>query len=504
MYRNCLTIIGHFKPIYFYSMKQVYSSVFAQTGPHISGNCVLLIAPIEWLQTQITTNFVTGKVESYLILKDGKSFLELSLLHDTLILDEVPKKSKAGDYWDISIKGAINNHTAQLSQKLQSIGTKQVVAIIGDKKKQYRIFGNNSYGLTVEYSHQNSNGSGGIQSVPIELSGSFELPAPYCIWPLVRLGAPYFKIQSTTSSTITLIWDAVPNASAYTVERSTNANFATSTQVYSGNLLTFIDTGLSSATTYYYRIKSNANSIYAESAYSTNSGTTTAFTLPTLDLWEDWDAYSHVTGTDEVLNWMGLYSGISFTASHGSAPALVNNAINGYPVISSYGINTAKMASALNMPDASTTGATIIIVARQSKTAAVNNDSFGTFIGAGNQRNALITRGANSSIAGTSIEAGIDTLSVINTVEYIPEDTFVTIAIRFDGTTFRLSINNGSETSMVADGPGYIATPVTLFKALGGAQGNKQIARIIWYKRDVGSSTLDQIKDLLRGKYAHY
>ena len=81
--------------------------------------------------------------------------------------------------------------------------------------------------------------------------------------------------SAVTDTTLTMTWAAVAGASNYILDRSTSATFATYTEVYSGALLTFDDTGLTAETTYYYRVKAQATN-YLDSLYKTDTVTTTA------------------------------------------------------------------------------------------------------------------------------------------------------------------------------------------------------------------------------------
>lgn len=82
-------------------------------------------------------------------------------------------------------------------------------------------------------------------------------------------------VSSAVSATgATLTWAAVPNATSYILERATNAGFTTGlTSVYTGALLTKADTGLTTATTYYYRVTASATG-YTNSVSTTTTVTT--------------------------------------------------------------------------------------------------------------------------------------------------------------------------------------------------------------------------------------
>lgn len=74
----------------------------------------------------------------------------------------------------------------------------------------------------------------------------------------------------TPTTQIQLDWSAVPLATGYIVERATNAGFTTGlSTVYTGPLLTYLNSGLTSGTHYYYRLHamnatSNGNFKFAD------------------------------------------------------------------------------------------------------------------------------------------------------------------------------------------------------------------------------------------------
>lgn len=67
---------------------------------------------------------------------------------------------------------------------------------------------------------------------------------------------------------MTLEWDNMPTATNYVIERDTNPAFTSPTEVYNGaHTASYVDDPLSAATTYYYRIASQAVG-YADSPYA--------------------------------------------------------------------------------------------------------------------------------------------------------------------------------------------------------------------------------------------
>jgi len=85
--------------------------------------------------------------------------------------------------------------------------------------------------------------------------------------------------NSKNGTTITVGWNAVANASGYTIQYATNAGFTQNvkTQSVSGGSATSADvTGLSADTTYYVRVMATGTGSYTNSAYSGSVSTTTS------------------------------------------------------------------------------------------------------------------------------------------------------------------------------------------------------------------------------------
>ena len=69
--------------------------------------------------------------------------------------------------------------------------------------------------------------------------------------------APWIKVVNTTALTVT--WAAVPRTTSYVLQRSTTADFASPTAVYTGMATTKAETGLTAGTVYYYRVITNVS-----------------------------------------------------------------------------------------------------------------------------------------------------------------------------------------------------------------------------------------------------
>jgi Fibronectin type III domain len=75
-----------------------------------------------------------------------------------------------------------------------------------------------------------------------------------------------FTATGASSTSIALSWSAVSNATSYTLDRSPDGSTSWTNQ-YTGSGLTFTNTGLTTGTTYYYRVKATASG-YTDSAYA--------------------------------------------------------------------------------------------------------------------------------------------------------------------------------------------------------------------------------------------
>lgn len=90
-----------------------------------------------------------------------------------------------------------------------------------------------------------------------------------------QLSAPSITLTVGGTTDITIDWTAVTNAYNYILQRATVSDYSDATTIYSGNLLTYYNTGLTENTTYYYRVKAQGFS-YLDSNYDTDSATTNA------------------------------------------------------------------------------------------------------------------------------------------------------------------------------------------------------------------------------------
>jgi len=90
-----------------------------------------------------------------------------------------------------------------------------------------------------------------------------------------QLATPALGLTANGSNAVNASWTSVANASGYVLQRATNAGFSANlTNLYTGTLLAYADSGLTQNTLYYYRVQATPNSGYTASSYGANSITT--------------------------------------------------------------------------------------------------------------------------------------------------------------------------------------------------------------------------------------
>lgn len=95
----------------------------------------------------------------------------------------------------------------------------------------------------------------------------------------VQLASPTVTVGSSTTSTIALSWSAPSNASGYILHQSQVSDFASYTTAYAGAATSYTATGLTSSTSYYYRVQATGGAGYSTSNYSAVATGTTSQTL---------------------------------------------------------------------------------------------------------------------------------------------------------------------------------------------------------------------------------
>lgn len=142
---------------------------------------------------------------------------------------------------------------------------------------------------------------------------------------LVQLETPAnFTATPSSTSQINLSWDAVTDATGYVIDRATNVGFTTGVAlgIYSGNGTSFNDSGRTSATQYFYRIRATGAGFW-DSNYATSNATTLSgsglvdITFPT---------QTNLTNASGV--WTG--AGATFSDNKGVSTQKLAAGTNGY------------------------------------------------------------------------------------------------------------------------------------------------------------------------------
>jgi hypothetical protein len=85
------------------------------------------------------------------------------------------------------------------------------------------------------------------------------------------------NVTGVSSSQIDAVWNYIPGATYYLLERATDAEFTIELmEVYSGDAINFSDTGLPANTGYYYRVSAHASG-YTTSDYAYSDDNTLGF-----------------------------------------------------------------------------------------------------------------------------------------------------------------------------------------------------------------------------------
>lgn len=147
----------------------------------------------------------------------------------------------------------------------------------------------------------------------VSTSGSFVTDGTYTA--IAALSTPTLTATVISSSQIDLSWTNVANEDAspgYTLQRGTDGvTYGTTVGTYAQNVTTASDTGLSTSTHYYYRVKAEGSGRYSDSGWGTDDDTTSS-NLYRDDTFTDSDGVSleaHTpTGTNPGGSWTFDYN----------------------------------------------------------------------------------------------------------------------------------------------------------------------------------------------------
>lgn len=137
-------------------MQQVYNNVVLKNGSLKSGLNKIFIAPKEWATNSVVIDFATGKVLTALTFADGKDFYELQFTPLSGDMVETQKTGRSGDFFDIEIKGIVNNVAADTQQILQSFKNHELICLAHNKDRSIKIIGNTEHAMRLSIANKNS------------------------------------------------------------------------------------------------------------------------------------------------------------------------------------------------------------------------------------------------------------------------------------------------------------------------------------------------------------
>jgi len=159
-------------------MKPVYSNIEATQGLYAAGFCKIKLAAKEWISSVISPDFNTGKLTVPVTFFDGFNWLEFSAVPDTIEFSEKPKNNRGGSYYEVSLEADLNNIPPELLPVLESLRYHELVALVYDKRRRYKIIGNHETGLLFNfYNKEDASKQGGVQTVKITMEMDSEFAA---------------------------------------------------------------------------------------------------------------------------------------------------------------------------------------------------------------------------------------------------------------------------------------------------------------------------------------
>lgn len=160
-------------------MQNVYSKISAAIGPHLAGICQIKIAPIEWMNTLLIIDFLTGSIKNNVSFIAGKNFISLELIPETYDYIEKPKTNKQGSFYEISLSANTNNISVENLQILNTYRHHQFILLAKNKQGQLKLIGNKDAGMIFNFGNKETNNNGGTQLVTVDFNMDLEDPAPF-------------------------------------------------------------------------------------------------------------------------------------------------------------------------------------------------------------------------------------------------------------------------------------------------------------------------------------
>lgn len=220
--------------------------------------------------------------------------------------------------------------------------------------------------------------------------------------------------------------------------------------------------------------------------------------IPMTGLWASYDAGAGVTGTSAVTAWADQSgSGRGLVALSGKEPVLSPSAINSLPTIKT-GAAVAAMKTVAVFPDTER-AVTVFIVGKQIVGAGPLSDAQGRFISTGDN-SLYVARefdGSNDNIYSNFKLNALISPALNN--------TFYTVRLKWIAGVSELALNNVVKDSMTAAMFDLGSTELFVFSGNGtNFFGNKEIAEILIYIRELTAPEISQVESYLQTKYAHY
>ncbi len=161
-------------------MKTSYANIKATQGLYAAGICQVKIVPREWLTDPWVADFATGIVVNEILLEEDREFITLELVPDSYEFEEKPKSNRGGSYFEVAIQGTLNNITPALLASLETVRYHEMVAILKDKQRRYKVVGNKDAGLVFRFGNkEDASKQGGIQMVSIDMTMDSDNLSPF-------------------------------------------------------------------------------------------------------------------------------------------------------------------------------------------------------------------------------------------------------------------------------------------------------------------------------------
>lgn len=182
-------------------MKKIYRNIELKEGVHNGGICKIEIAPIEWLEERIDTDFATGAVFDAL-LTTGKDWIVVSLTPESYLFEERAKTGKAGQYYEIIVGGTTNELDPTIKQLLETLRYHQFIIKATDRDRRTRVIGNVDKGMKMSISGANKNTEGGgVINIAVDFAIDLEIMPPFIIDPCAGI-INHNRIEAVTNDSI--------------------------------------------------------------------------------------------------------------------------------------------------------------------------------------------------------------------------------------------------------------------------------------------------------------